>query len=155
MPYMKRRVAAGAVATATALAFIMAITPGSASAATATDYTVVADDGVNAATATAAIAAAGGTVVGQNGAVGMFQVRSARSDFATRVAASSALIGASPRRPIGQADPKPAMERPEAGLRGGSHHRGVSGLTRWMTSFGVCGWCARTRPAGSSPASAA
>ena len=125
---MNRRVAAGAVATATALTFIMAITPGSSLAATATDYTVVADDGVNAATATAAIAAAGGTVVGQNGAVGMFQVRSARSDFATRVAASSALIGASPRRPIGQADPKPAMERPEAGLRGGSHHRGVSRL---------------------------
>ena len=126
---MMRRLAAGAVAAVAAAASFLAITVGgSASAATDTDYTVVAEDGVSVSAAVTAIAAAGGTVVGQNKAVGMFQVRSTRSDFATRAAASSALIGASPRRPIGRSDPKPAMERPETGLRGGSHHRGVARL---------------------------
>jgi subtilisin family serine protease len=125
---MSRRLAAGAVATATALASFLAITPGTASAATAIEYTVVADDGVSASAAVAAITAAGGTVVSRNDAVGMFQVTSAQSDFATQVAGSSALIGASPRRAIGYAPKAPALERPQAGQRGGSYHSGPSKL---------------------------
>jgi subtilisin family serine protease len=125
---MNRRLAAGAVATATALASFLAITPGTASAATTIEYTVVADDGVSASAAVAAITAAGGTVVSRNDAVGMFRVSSPQSDFATRVAASPALIGASPARPIGYAPKAPALERPEAGLSGGSHHSGASTL---------------------------
>ena len=122
---MNRRLAAGAVAIVTAASSFLAITAGSASGATDRDYTVVADDGVSVSAAVAAIAAAGGTVVGQNDAVGMFQVRSARSDFATRVAASSVLIGASPRRPIGKADPKPGD-----GTAGGRAARGLASPRR-------------------------
>ena len=122
---MRKRLAAGAVATATVLASILISTPGTASAATATEYTVVADDGVSVSTAVAAIKAAGGTVVSRNDAVGVFRVTSARSDFATRVAGSSALVGASPRRAIGYAPKAPSVERPQAGVRGGAHHQGA------------------------------
>jgi lantibiotic leader peptide-processing serine protease len=122
---MRKRLAAGAVATATVLASILVSTPGTASAAPAQQYTVVADDGVSASAAVAAIKAAGGTVVSRNDAVGVFRVTSARADFATRVAGSSALVGASPERSIGYAPKAPSLERPEAGLPGGSHHRGV------------------------------
>jgi subtilisin family serine protease len=125
---MRKRLAAGAVATATVLASILISTPGTASAATATEYTVVADDGVSVSTAVAAIKAAGGTVVSRNDAVGVFRVTSARSDFATRVAGSSALVGASPRRAIGYTPKDLAVERPEAGARGGTYHRGGAKL---------------------------
>jgi subtilisin family serine protease len=125
---MRKRLAAGAVATATALASFLVSTPGTALAATATEYTVVADDGVSVSAAVAAIKAAGGTVVSSNDAVGMFRVRSARADFATRVATSSALVGASPRRAIGYAPKDLAVERPEAGVPGGSYHRGAAKL---------------------------
>jgi lantibiotic leader peptide-processing serine protease len=122
---MTRRLAAGAVATATVLASILVTTPGTASAAPAVQYTVVADDGVSAAAAIAAIKAAGGTVTARNDAVGVFRATSARADFGTRVAGSSALVGASPQRAIGYAPKAPSIERPQAGVRGGSHHHGV------------------------------
>src|SRR5918911_946135 len=122
---MTRRLTAGAVATATVLASILITTPGTASAAPAVQYTVVADDGVSASAAVAAIKAAGGTVVSRNDAVGVFGVRSARADFATRVATSSTLVGASPRRAIGYAPKAPSLERPQAGLPGGTHHQGA------------------------------
>ena len=63
-----RRTIAAAVATATTLAFLM-VTPGSAIAAPdgqTIEYTVVAEDGVSAGAATAAIQALGGTVVARN-----------------------------------------------------------------------------------------
>jgi subtilisin family serine protease len=125
---MNRRLAAGSVATATALASFLVISPGPASAATAIEYTVVADDGVSTSAAVAAITAAGGAVVSENDAVGMFQVTSAQADFATRVAGSSALIGASVRKPVGYAPQAPSIERPEAGLRGGSQPSGPAKL---------------------------
>jgi subtilisin family serine protease len=125
---MRRRLAAGSVATATALASFVLISPPPASAATAIEYTVVADDGVSTAAAIAAIKAAGGSVESQNDAVGMFQVSSDRVDFAANVAGSSALIGASARKPIGYAPQAPNIERPEPGLRGGSHHSGPAKL---------------------------
>jgi lantibiotic leader peptide-processing serine protease len=119
---MRRRLAAGAVATATALASFLIVHPGAATAATAIEYSVVADDGVGTAGAIAAIKAAGGAVVGENDAVGLYQVTSDRVDFAARVAASPALIGASPRRAIGYAPTAPAIERPEHALAGSSKH---------------------------------
>jgi lantibiotic leader peptide-processing serine protease len=125
---MNRRLAAGSVATATALASFLVISPGAASAATAIEYTVVSDDGVSASAAIAAIKAAGGSVVSENDAVGMFQVSSDKTDFAVKVAGSSALIGASVRRPVGYAPQAPSLERPEAGLKGGSHHSGAAKL---------------------------
>jgi subtilisin family serine protease len=125
---MRRRLAAGAVATATALASFMVISPEAASAATAIEYSVVAGDGVTTAAAVAAITAAGGTVISENDAVGMFRVTSERSDFADRVAGSSALIGASARSAIGYAPKAPAIERPEGGRHAGSNHNGAAKL---------------------------
>ncbi|MET8154539.1 S8 family serine peptidase [Actinoplanes sp. NPDC049668] len=68
-----------------------------------TEYTVVAEDGISADAAARAIAAAGGTVVGRNDAVGVFRVTSWRADFGARAAAATALTGASERRAIGYA----------------------------------------------------
>src|SRR4051794_33620524 len=100
---MRKRLTAGAVATATALAFLITGPGGSAGASPAvssdaTEYTVVAEDGVSAEAAGQAITAAGGTVVGRSDAVGMFQVTSQRADFAARATAATALIGASERK---------------------------------------------------------
>ncbi|MET0494188.1 MAG: S8 family serine peptidase [Actinoplanes sp.] len=113
---MNRRLAAGAVATATGLALLIGLPTSSANAASATEYTVVAGDGVSAADARAAITAAGGTVISTNSAVGTYRVSSAAADFKTRAAASDALIGASARKPIGWA-PKvaPGIEQPLLG----------------------------------------
>ena len=124
---MTRRLTAGAVATATGLAFLIGLPTSPAQAATATEYTVVADDGVSAADAIAAITAAGGTVVSSNTAVGMFRVSSAAADFTTRAAESAALIGASANKPIGYA-PKatPAVEQPITAAAAGKAPTGVT-----------------------------
>jgi subtilisin family serine protease len=125
---MRRRLSAGAVATATGLALLVGLPTSSAAAATTTvEYTVVADDGVSAADAVAAITAAGGTVVGSNAAVGTYRVSSAASDFKARAARSDALIGASASRPIGRA-PKvaPAIEQPITGVTRGGAPKGVA-----------------------------
>ena len=125
---MRRRLTAGAVATATSLAALLVGMPATpAAAATAIEYTVVAEDGVSAADAIAAITAAGGKVVSSNTAVGTYRVSSAASDFKAQAAKSDALIGASARKPIGRS-PKtsPAVEQPVTeALRG----RGPSGAT--------------------------
>ncbi|WP_127543729.1 S8 family serine peptidase [Actinoplanes sp. OR16] len=101
---MRRRVITGAVVTATGLAFLTAV-PGSAVAepGNAVDYTVVAADGASAAEATAAIKAAGGTIVTGNDAVGVYRVTSSDTKFSTKATKSGALIGASERRAIGKA----------------------------------------------------
>jgi len=122
---MTRRLTAGAVATATGLAFLVSVPISSpAYAATASEYTVVAGDGVSTAAAVAAITAAGGTVVSSNAAVGTYRVSSAATDFKTRVAASDALIGAAAREPIGFA-PK-AVEQPLLEPATGTGPRGVA-----------------------------
>jgi subtilisin family serine protease len=112
---LSKRFTAGAVATATGLALALAAPTGPAAAAEATtEYTVVAEDGVAAEAAVAAIRAAGGTVVSRNDGVGMFQVQSSRADFVSRVVAADALVGATERRPIGyapNADKLDAVER--------------------------------------------
>ena len=102
---MRRRLTAGAVATATGLAFLLTAPGGTASAAptATTEYTVVAEDGVSADAAVAAITQAGGTVIARNDAVGMYQVTSQQADFGTRATAATALIGASERKAIGYA----------------------------------------------------
>ncbi len=102
---MSRRLTAGAVATATGLALVLSVPASSATAApvATVEYTVVAEDGVAADKAVAAITAAGGTVVGRNDSVGLFTVTSQQSDFAARATAAPALIGASERKAIGYA----------------------------------------------------
>jgi subtilisin family serine protease len=128
---MRRRLTAGAVATATGLAFLI-VGPGSAGAAptTTAEYTVVAEDGVSADAAIAAIAAAGGTVTARNDAVGMFTVTSQRADFGARATAADALIGASERKAIGfapKADKIDATEREalKAATTARGHHHGA------------------------------
>jgi subtilisin family serine protease len=102
---VSRRFTAGAVATATTLAFLVTVPAGSVTAApsVATEYTVVAKDGVPADAAIAAINAAGGTLVSRTDAVGMYRVVSDRTDFASRATADQALIGAAKQKAIGHA----------------------------------------------------
>ncbi|SDY10319.1 Subtilase family protein [Micromonospora pattaloongensis] len=111
---MSRRFTAGAVATAAALALVVTMPSGGATAAPAraAEYTVVAADGVSADAALAAITAAGGTVVSRTDGVGVFQVVSDRTDFAARAAASTALVGAAERKAIGYA-PKARLDKVE------------------------------------------
>ncbi|MFC4019826.1 S8 family serine peptidase [Micromonospora sp. GCM10011542] len=109
---MSKRFTAGAVATATVLALTAAGmgVPASAAPASSRTFTVVAEDGVAADTAVAAIRAAGGTVVSRSDEVGMFQVTSDRADFAARATAAPALIGAAEQKAIGR---KPKLDRVE------------------------------------------
>ena len=121
---MRRRLIAGAVATATGLAFL-ATPPGSASAepGSAADYTVVAEEGVSAAEAAAAIKAAGGTIVSGNDAVGVYRVSSSDARFQAKATASADLIGASERKAVGHA-PKGIEKLDLTGPRGGSGGKG-------------------------------
>jgi subtilisin family serine protease len=64
-------------------------------------YTVVAEDGVSAADAAAAISRAGGTIVSHNDDVGMFSVTATRA-FAQAAIDAPELIGATADRAIGQ-----------------------------------------------------
>ncbi|MEV1145944.1 S8 family serine peptidase [Micromonospora sp. NPDC049799] len=109
---MSKRFTAGAVATATALALtVTGLTmPAGAAPSSSQTFTVVAEKGISAEAAIAAIRAAGGTVVSRNDSVGTFQVRSDRADFASRAAAADALLGAAQQRAIGQA---PKIDRVE------------------------------------------
>ncbi|WP_089021856.1 S8 family serine peptidase [Micromonospora coriariae] len=109
---MSKRLTAGAVATAAVLALTasgMAV-PASAAPTSSRTFTVVAEDGVAADTAVAAIRAAGGTVVSRSDEVGMFQVTSDRADFAARATAAPTLIGAAEQKAIGR---KPKLDRVE------------------------------------------
>jgi subtilisin family serine protease len=112
---MRRRLTAGAVVTATGVAFLTVV-PSAATAAPSApvDYTVVAADGVSAADAEAAVTAAGGTIVSGNDAVGVYRVTSSDARFEDRAAASGKLIGASVRRAIGYAPN--SVERVQTGL---------------------------------------
>ncbi|WFE62627.1 S8 family serine peptidase [Micromonospora sp. WMMD714] len=109
---MSKRFTAGAVATAAALALTVTglTVPANAGPTTSRTFTVVAEDGVSADAAIAAIRAAGGTVVSRTDDVGLYQVTSDRADFAGRVTAASALVGAAEQRAIGR---KPKLDRVE------------------------------------------
>jgi lantibiotic leader peptide-processing serine protease len=115
-PVVSKRFAAGAAATAVALALGAIVPTGTASAAPAvsTGYTVVAEDGVSADAAVAAIVAAGGTVVSRTDEVGVFQAVSDRADFASRVASSGTLVGAAQQRAIGRAPKDDLVEAESA-----------------------------------------
>ncbi len=111
---VSRRFTAGAAAAVTALALVATVPTGSVSAAPAqtTEYSVLAGEGVAADVALAAIKAAGGTVIGRTDDVGMFQVVSDRTDFASRVGGAAALVGAVEKRTVGYA-PKPKFDKVE------------------------------------------
>ena len=109
---VSKRFTAGAVATAAVLALTAAGlgVPASAAPSSSRTFTVVAEDGVAADTAVAAIRAAGGSVVSRSDEVGMFQVTSDRADFAARATAAPTLIGAAEQKAIGR---KPKLDRVE------------------------------------------
>lgn len=109
---VSKRFTAGAVATATVLALTATGlgVPANAAPTSSQTFTVVAEDGVAADTAVAAIRAAGGTVVSRSDEVGMFQVTSDRADFAARATAAPTLIGAAQQKAIGR---KPKLDRVE------------------------------------------
>lgn len=109
---VSKRFTAGAVATAAVLALTAAGlgVPASAAPSTSRTFTVVAEDGVAAETAVAAIRAAGGTVVSRSDEVGMYQVTSDRADFAAKATAAPTLIGAAEQKAIGR---KPKLDRVE------------------------------------------
>ncbi|TDB74424.1 serine protease [Micromonospora sp. KC721] len=109
---VSKRFTAGAVATAAALALTLTglSAPANAGATSNRTFTVVAEDGVSADAAVAAIRAAGGTVVSRTDDVGLFQVTSDRADFASRARATDALVGAAEQKAIGR---KPKLDRVE------------------------------------------
>jgi subtilisin family serine protease len=67
------------------------------------EYVVAYADGVSAATARAAIKAAGGTVLKENAQVGVATVKSSNPAFIAAAGRQTALVGAARNRPIGQA----------------------------------------------------
>ena len=112
------------------------------------EYVVAYADGVSAATARAAVKAAGGTILKENTRVGVATVKSTNPAFITAAGNQSALVGAARNRPIG----KPQRRRRAAGGRGapdrsGTRHSQELGVqdgnapTRnpWPTSSGACG----------------
>ena len=66
------------------------------------EYVVAYADGVSAATARAAIKAAGGTILKENTRVGVATVKSTNPAFITAAGSQSALVGAARNRPIGK-----------------------------------------------------
>jgi subtilisin family serine protease len=78
---------------------------GAVAAPTATqqqdDYTVLVADGASRDAAVAAVRDAGGSVVKENTAVGALTVRAPATGFVQRVAASTAVLGATHARPVG------------------------------------------------------
>jgi subtilisin family serine protease len=130
---MSRRLTAGAAATATGLALVLTVPIGQATAAPAApevEYTVVAEDGVTASAAVAAITAAGGTVISRNDSVGMFQAKAAGADFAAKVVAADALIGASARKAIGYARKPNPVERENLAAAAAAKARSLAGADR-------------------------
>ncbi|MGC5017453.1 S8 family serine peptidase [Micromonospora sp. DT47] len=109
---MSKRFTAGAVATAATLALTVTgmVAPANAEPTSSRTFTVVAEDGVSADAAIAAIRAAGGTVVSRTDEVGLFQVTSDRADFARQATAAGALLGAAEQKAIGR---KPKLDRVE------------------------------------------
>jgi lantibiotic leader peptide-processing serine protease len=85
------------------------------------EYVVAYADGVSAATARAAIKAAGGTVLKENSHVGVATVKSANPAFLRAAAAQRALVGAARNRPVGRspagAGDKDSVERLTAAER--------------------------------------
>ena len=110
-----RRILVGAVAALGVAAFAAPTSAGAQPREDAgpREYVVLYREGASADTARAQLAAAGGTVVRENRAVGVATVRSSRSDFAAAAGRASAIDGVAGNRSIGSA---PAAERTRAKL---------------------------------------
>jgi subtilisin family serine protease len=86
-----------------ALAIPAHASPTSTQQQTSTEYVVLYDQGASLGAARAAVAAAGGTIVRENTAVGLATVRSTRSDFAATARQQGAIAGVARNRVIGVA----------------------------------------------------
>ncbi|GAB3856436.1 hypothetical protein GCM10029963_52810 [Micromonospora andamanensis] len=139
---VSKRFTVGVVATAAALTLTVTglSVPASAEPSDLRTFTVVAEDGVSADAAIAAIRSAGGTVVSRSDEVGVYQVTTDRADFATKATSAAALIGAAEEKAIGR---KPRLDRVEQeNLLARRPPRapvstGARSSTRWTTSSGV------------------
>ena len=69
----------------------------------AKEYVVLYEQGVSAAQGREAVEDAGGRILKVNTKVGLATVRSTEADFAAQAAQESALVGAAPNRPVGEA----------------------------------------------------
>ncbi len=129
-----RRALATTTATAALVASMLAVpavTAASAGGGTTGQFVVLYEPGVSDADASAAIAAAGGTVLSSNAAVGYAAVTTERSDFATRAADSPLLVGAARNRSIGTADPqRPAKADLERAQSERDASKGTPGRTQ-------------------------
>jgi lantibiotic leader peptide-processing serine protease len=123
-----KRIIAGAAATAAAMALTLGALTGTASAeqTSTKTFTVLAEKGVTADAAIAAIKAAGGSVVARTDGVGMFQVVSDRADFAARATASTALVGAAQKRAIGYAPKAKINTVEQENLHAAAESKGAS-----------------------------
>ncbi len=101
---MRRLIVGGLVALLAGALLIPAASSGPTQA-TARKYVVLYESDASLAAAHAAIAAAGGTIIEENRAVGLATVRSANADFVADASAQAALFGAASNRPIGTAGP--------------------------------------------------
>jgi lantibiotic leader peptide-processing serine protease len=122
---LTRRISAAVFAGLTMLA-VLAVAVSSASATgEQIQYAVVAEDGVSADAAAAAITRAGGTIVSRNDDVGLFSVR-ASSAFAQAAIDAPELIGAAADRAIGQV-PDAAVVRDTVEQEGAAAAAGGNG----------------------------
>ena len=101
---MHRLIVGGLVALLAGALLIPAASSGPTQA-TPRKYVVLYESDASLAAAHAAIAAAGGTIIEENRAVGLASVRSANADFVADASAQAALFGAASNRPIGTAGP--------------------------------------------------
>jgi subtilisin family serine protease len=128
---MKRRTRAVTATGALLVGLTVApVTSVPAEAQAQAEYTVLAADAASPGAAEAAIARAGGRIVGRTSGVRMYQVVAAGEGFVERTARSGALAGAAHRRPIGRAPyRKPvAVERARGGAAGAGADRSTAGL---------------------------
>jgi subtilisin family serine protease len=128
---MKRRTRAVTATGALLVGLTLApVTSVPAEAQAQTEYTVLAADAASPGAAEAAIARAGGRIIGRTSGVRMYQVVAASTGFVEKTARSAALAGAAHRRPIGQApNRKPVtVERARGGAAGTGTATSTAGL---------------------------
>ena len=104
------------------------VAPSTTSAAGTSEYTVLIDDAGSRDAAVAAVEAAGGRVVRENGAVGALVVEAPAAGFVERVTAADGVFGATHARPVGATTASRArVAAPPQGASGTGGTRRVQG----------------------------
>jgi subtilisin family serine protease len=107
-----------------AAAAFAAVSSATADSTAQRDYVVIYKQGVSADQARAAIEAAGGRIVDENGDIGVATVRSTDEQFEAKADGQEALEGAAPDRPIGEAPPDAVAKRDAIEKPGNGHAPG-------------------------------